>query len=232
MSYLVLVRHGQSRWNLENRFTGWVDVPLSEDGIHEAERCAHHCQRFDFQAAFSSDLERAHETLLIILAHQQRTGIVQHEEEGQYKKWIRASNICVNGDVPIYNTHHLNERFYGALQGMKKEQAIIKYGLEKTIAWRRGYEDTPPHGESLKDAHDRMHPYLIRHILPKVKAGMTVLVTAHGNTLRAVIKHLEGISDEAIASVDLPEAAPIVYQCVRGKFVHVAGEYHMDRPLR
>ncbi len=232
MSHLVLVRHGQSRWNLSNRFTGWVDVPLSRDGIIEAEHCALHCARFDFNAAFASDLERAHETLLIVLSHQERTGIVQHDEDHQYLSWVRRSNICADDDVPIFTTKLLNERYYGSLQGLVKAQAEAKFGKDKVLAWRRGYTAKPPRGESLKDAHDRMRPYLVRNILPRVRRGETVIVTAHGNTLRAVIKHLEGISDERISSLDLPQAEPIVYEHRHGRFEHVAGDYRMDRPLR
>ncbi|MBI5654126.1 histidine phosphatase family protein [Candidatus Uhrbacteria bacterium] len=232
MGKLVLVRHGESRWNLSNRFTGWIDIPLSENGIKEAGRCAVHCKDFDYSAAYTSTLTRAQETLLIILSGQARTGIFQHADDTRYSGWIRNSNRRVGDDIPIFSSSALNERYYGMLQGMDKTAAERKYGKDKVKAWRRGYADKPPHGESLEEAHARMHPYLVRNILPKVRRGETVLVTAHGNTLRAAIKHLEGISDQDISYVDLPEAKPLVYEYSRGRYQRIEGEYGFDRPLR
>lgn len=233
MSKLVLVRHGESRWNIGNRFTGWVDVPLSDDGIKEAVKCAKHCLKFKYSAAFTSNLSRAQETLLIILSQQGRTGIFQHGDGvPEYARWIRSSNALKNYDLPIYASMALNERYYGALQGMEKIEAEKKYGAEKVLAWRRGYKDRPPRGETLEEAHARIHPFLMKNILPRVRRGETVLVTAHGNTLRAAIKHLEGISEEKIAFIDLPQAAPLVYEFSGGHFVRTEGQYRFDRPLR
>ncbi len=232
MAILVLVRHGESRWNLSNRFTGWVDVPLSENGIKEAERVAHHCQQFDYSVAFTSVLARAQATLLIILARQNKTGIFQHVESPRYSKWVRRSNKLNVEDLPIYTNAALNERYYGELQGMNKRAAVKKYGKKKVIAWRRSYIDKPPGGESLEETHARVHKYLVRNILPKVRRGENVLVVAHGNTLRAVIKHLENISDKDISFVDLPEAKPFVYKFHHGRFMRIEGNYHFKRPLR
>ena len=232
MSHLVLVRHGESRWNLCNRFTGWVDVPLSENGVLEAQRCAKHCKSFNFSAAFTSRLQRAQATLLIILSQQNRTGIFQHRDDPRYSRWISLSNQCGGDDIPVFADSVLNERYYGVLQGMDKRDAERKFGKEKLTAWRRGYADHPPKGESLEDAHARMHPYLVRTILPRVKRGEDVLLTAHGNTLRAAIKHLENLSDETIAFVDLPEAMPLIYEYRKGRYQRIAGDYRMNRPLR
>lgn len=232
MGKLVLVRHGESRWNLCNRFTGWIDVPLSKEGIREAERCAMHCKKYEYAAAFCSDLTRAQETLLIILSVQERTAIFQHHDDPRYSKWIKHSNRCNGGDVPVFASAALNERYYGILQGMEKGAAEKKYGKDRVYAWRRGYYDRPPRGESLEDTYQRMRPYFMKYILPRVRRGENVIVTAHGNALRTAIKHLEGISDEQIASVDLPEATPLVYDYRSPKFVRIEGEYHLDRPLR
>lgn len=232
MGKLVLVRHGESRWNLCNRFTGWIDVPLSEKGIKEAEECAQHCKQYEYSAAFTSNLTRAQETLLIILSQQDRTGVFQHDHDPKYSTWIRGSNRCSGSDIPVFASSALNERYYGALQGMEKGSAEKKYGKDKVQAWRRGYTNRPPRGESLEEAHARMHPYLVKKILPRVRRGENILVTAHGNTLRAAIKHLEGISDEQIALVDLPEAKPLIYEYRKGRFVRIEGEYKLDRPLR
>ena len=232
MGILVLVRHGESRWNLCNRFTGWVDVPLSEKGIKEAEQCAEHCKHYKYSAAFTSRLTRAQETLLIILSKQNRTGVFQHEADARYSKWIKGSNRGSGSDIPVFASSALNERYYGLLQGLEKGAAEKKYGKEQVRSWRRGYTNRPPRGETLEEAHARMHPYLVKEILSRVRKGENVLVTAHGNTLRAAIKHLEGISDEQIALVDLPEAKPLIYEYRRGRFVRIEGEYKLDRPLR
>ena len=232
MGILTLVRHGESRWNQCNRFQGWIDVPLSEKGIEEAKRCAEHCKRYQYTATFTSNLTRAQETLLIILSKQDRVGIFQHEDDKRYSKWIRGSNHCGGSDTPVFASAALNERYYGLLQGMEKSVAEKKYGKDKVLAWRRGYTDRPPQGESLEEAHDRMHPYLVKKILPRVRRGENILVTAHGNTLRAAIKHLERISDDQITHIDLPEAKPLVYEYRKGQFVRIEGEYQLDRPLR
>lgn len=232
MSYLVLVRHGESRWNVGNRFTGWVDVPLTAKGIREAVRCSMHCRAFDFDAAFTSNLERAQSTLLIILSLQNRTGIFQHEGQGKHYRWFCTSNKCLPNDIPIFESEALNERYYGKLQGMEKHAAERRYGKAKALAWRRGYADRPPGGESLKDTFARAFPYLSRRVLARVKRGENVLLVGHGNTLRATIKSLEGISDHDIALVDLPEGRPIVYEVRRGTFTRVKGSYRFNRPLR
>lgn len=232
MGTLVLVRHGESRWNLHNRFTGWVDVPLSVNGIREAEACSKHCAKYNFDAVFTSKLERAQSTAMIILSRQNRTGIFQHEEEGPHYRWSCDSNTCLPDDIPIYETETLNERYYGILQGMDKKQAEKKYGLGKLLAWRRGYESRPPKGESLKDVFQRVHPYFLKHILPRIRKGETVMLASHGNTLRSIIMHLEKLSAETVAFVDLPKAKPLVYEFRRDTFKRTLGEYRLDRPLR
>ncbi len=228
----MLVRHGESRWNLENRFTGWVDVPLSEKGIVEAQRCAEHCAKLHYDVAFTSRLLRAQETLLIILARQNRTGIFQHTERPPFAEWIQRSNRLVLSDLPVFASITLDERYYGDLQGLNKKEAEEKFGKEQVVAWRRGFFDRPPGGESLSDAHTRMLPYLTEMILPRVQAGENVLVSAHGNTLRVVIKYLELISDDQIPFVELPSATPLVYEYRNGEYERIDGEYRFNRPLR
>ncbi len=230
---IVLVRHGESRWNLGNRFTGWVDVPLSMAGIKEAQDCAKHCKKYDFQLAFTSALERAHSTLHIILSEQGRTGIVQHPEDKRYGRWIKASNVFSSRDIPIYEHKYLNERYYGSLQGLVKSAAEKKYGRDRVLDWRRGYDTNPPGGgESLKDVVKRITPYMETKVIARLKRGETVILVGHGNTLRSVIKGFEKISDEHITHIDLPEAKPLVYVYRSGRFTRTEGEYSFDRPLR
>lgn len=227
---LVIIRHGESRWNLQNRFTGWVDVPLSKNGVLEAQRCAKHCKKFDFSVAFTSTLERAHSTLNIVLSEQGRTGIVLHPED---KRYNGPYAIATETDTPIIQNWRLNERYYGRLQGLGKAEAERKYGEKKVFQWRRGYEIRPPGGgESLKDVIKRTMPYVHKNVVPHLKRGEDVVLVGHGNTMRAMIKEFEGISDEEIAFVNLPEAHPIVYRYRAGAYSRIEGKYDFDRPLR
>jgi len=188
MATLVLVRHGQSVWNLENRFTGWVDVDLSEKGELEAQSAGEKLSKYTFDAAFSSVLKRANRTLDTIL-----------QMGGQ-------ANLEVTRDAA------LNERMYGDLQGMNKDEAREQFGAEQVHIWRRSYDVEPPGGESLKTTGDRTIPYFEEHIAPLLKAGKSVIIAAHGNSLRALVKHLENLSPEEILQVEIPTGTPIVYQ--------------------
>lgn len=188
MATLVLVRHGQSVWNLENRFTGWVDVDLSEKGEVEAHQAGEKLSDYTFDAAFSSVLKRANRTLDTIL-----------QMGGQ-------------SDLEVTRDAALNERMYGDLQGMNKDEAREQFGAEQVHIWRRSYDVAPPGGESLKTTGDRTIPYFEQRIAPLLKAGKSVIIAAHGNSLRALVKHLENLSPEEILQVEIPTGTPIVYQ--------------------
>ncbi len=187
---LVLVRHGQSEWNEKNLFTGWADVDLTERGVAEAHRAAKALREkgLTFDEAFTSELIRAQRTLDIIL-----------EDLGQK-------------DIPITRDKALNERDYGDLVGMNKDEARKKWGEEQVHVWRRSYDVPPPGGESLKDTAARAVPYFEKHILPKVRAGENVLVSAHGNSLRAIIMWLEKLAPEEVLRLELETGVPIVYE--------------------
>jgi 2,3-bisphosphoglycerate-dependent phosphoglycerate mutase len=184
---LVLVRHGQSEWNLENRFTGWTDVPLTQAGIEEAHHAGALLKAYHFDHAFTSALSRAQETLRIIL-----------EVTGQ-------------PSVPIDRDAALNERHYGDLQGLNKDETARKFGKEQVHLWRRSYDVAPPGGESLKDTRARVMPYYEAHILPLLKQGKTILVVAHGNSLRALVMALDNISERDIPDLNIPTGAPLRY---------------------
>jgi len=233
MSLLALVRHGESRWNLSNRFTGWVDVPLTENGIKEAEKCAKQLKKHNFDVAFTSELIRAQTTLTIILARQDKTGIFQHEGKKKYSTWTCGSNTCSINDIPVFSSMLLNERYYGLLQGMDKDEVIQKYGATKILAWRRGYADRPPQGESLKDVVKRVAPYYKTRILKALKEKKNVLVAGHGNMLRAVMMQANGFTEADIPFVDLPKGKPVLYEYKRGKLRCLTPDvYTFDRPLR
>jgi 2,3-bisphosphoglycerate-dependent phosphoglycerate mutase len=188
MGQLVLVRHGQSQWNLENRFTGWVDVPLSPLGEEEARQAGASLKGIKFDEAFTSGLQRAQNTLLLIL-----------EQTGQTS-------------LPITKDPALNERHYGDLQGLDKAETAKKFGDEQVHIWRRSYDVAPPKGESLKDTAARVLPYFESKILPLVKDGKNILVAAHGNSLRAIVMFLDKMTKEQVLELNLATGVPLLYQ--------------------
>lgn len=190
MGQLVLLRHGESQWNLENRFTGWVDVPLSPKGEEEARQAGEKLKaagiRFDM--AFTSVLQRAIRTLEITL------------------------DVLGQHNIPYEKDQALNERHYGDLQGLNKAEIAKKFGDEQVHIWRRSYDVAPPGGESLKDTAVRTLPYYDAHILPVVKAGKAVLVAAHGNSLRSIVMHLDQLTKEQVSELNLGTGVPVVYE--------------------
>jgi 2,3-bisphosphoglycerate-dependent phosphoglycerate mutase len=192
MGQIVLLRHGESQWNLENRFTGWVDVPLSPKGEEEARSAGLKLKSYRFDRAFTSVLIRANETLRIVL-----------EAIGQTT-------------IPIEKDQALNERMYGDLQGLNKAETAKQYGEQQVKIWRRSYDVRPPNGESLKDTAERVLPYYERRINPHVLAGETILIAAHGNSLRALVMHLDQLSKEEVLELNIPTGAPLVYRIGEG----------------
>lgn len=188
MPNLVIVRHGQSLWNLENKFTGWIDVDLSEKGIEEANLAADSLKNYKFDVAFTSALKRAIRTLEIIL-----------------------DKINQN-DIPVIKDEALNERMYGDLQGLNKDETRKKFGDEQVKIWRRSFDVPPPNGESLKDTADRVLPFYHKVIEPELKAGKNVIISAHGNSLRALMMYLENLSKEEILETEIPTGKPILYK--------------------
>ncbi|MFT4019477.1 MAG: 2,3-bisphosphoglycerate-dependent phosphoglycerate mutase [Agriterribacter sp.] len=187
MSLLVIIRHGQSQWNLENRFTGIMDVPLTETGITEAHAAGQKLKHIVFDHAFTSMLSRAQQTLDIVL-----------EEAGETQ-------------IPVTRSAALNERSYGDLQGLNKTEMAKKYGEEQIEIWRRSYDIQPPGGESLKETAARVIPFYQQEIEPLLIAGKNVLIVAHGNSLRALMMYLENVDAAHIAEVNIPTGVPRVY---------------------
>ncbi|RYG12771.1 MAG: 2,3-diphosphoglycerate-dependent phosphoglycerate mutase [Burkholderiales bacterium] len=215
MYKLVLVRHGESTWNLENRFTGWVDVPLTHTGVEQA-RTAGRLLRdggFDFDLCYTSVLKRATHTLWHCLDAMDRT-------------WL-----------PVVNTWRLNERHYGALEGLNKAETAKKFGDEQVLVWRRSYDTPPPaleasdprweqgdiryaklapgqvpRTECLKDTVERVLPFWNEAIAPAIRSGQRVLIAAHGNSIRALVKYLDGVSDADIVGLNIPNGIPLVYE--------------------
>lgn len=187
MPQLVIIRHGQSQWNLENRFTGWVDVPLSAKGEQEARSAGDKLKGFVFDVAYTSALQRAQNTLQLAM-----------EAAGHPK-------------IEVVKNAALNERMYGDLQGMDKAETAAKYGDEQVLIWRRSFDIAPPGGESLKDTAARVIPYYEAEIAPLLQAGKNVIIAAHGNSLRALVMHLEKMSPDEILKFEIPTAQPRLY---------------------
>jgi len=211
LSKLILVRHGQSQWNLENRFTGWVDVPLSNKGIEEAISAGKKLKDEKFDTMYVSHQLRAIQTLhyILIESNDKRTPIIYHEDK-RIRDWEHHTSE-EGTEIPIFMSPDLAERYYGDLQGLNKQKMREKYGKEQVHLWRRSYDVRPPNGESLKDTCNRTIPYYEKHILKDLKEGKTVLVSAHGNSLRSITKYVENISDEDIPNIEIPTGIPIVY---------------------
>jgi 2,3-bisphosphoglycerate-dependent phosphoglycerate mutase len=211
MSQLVLIRHGQSQWNLENRFTGWVDVPLSAKGIQEATNAGKKLRDMHFDTGYVSHMLRALQTLhyVLIELHDPRTAIIYHEEP-RIREWEHHSGSPEN-EFPIYQSIDLAERYYGDLQGLNKDEMRKKYGEEQVHLWRRSYDIPPPGGESLKDTCERTIPYYKDHVEPELHRGKTLLIVAHGNSLRSIVKYIENVPDQVIPTVEIPTGVPILY---------------------
>ena len=196
MSKLIILRHGESEWNKLNLFTGWEDVNLTDQGKIEAKLAAFAIQnlKVDVNHAYTSALKRASKTLEIVL------------------------NV-LKKDIPIISDQALNERNYGSLTGMNKDEARNKWGDEQVKLWRRSYDIAPENGESLKDTCNRTIPYFKKNILPKLHDGENVIITAHGNSLRSIIMHVEDLSEEAIVNVEITTGIPIVYEYENKKII-------------
>lgn len=212
MGRLILVRHGQSIWNLQNRFTGWVDVSLSKHGMEEATQTGKLLADENFDVAFTSELLRAQDTLYEILKfnrHCEQYVRVHEKHRERYEHFIATPGDAA--ELKIHLSDRLNERFYGDLQGMNKDLARRKYGAEVVHRWRRGYADQPPNGESLAMTIARVQPYYQQRIAPALRDGQRILVSAHGNSLRALIMHIEALTPQQIVEVEVPTGTPHVY---------------------
>jgi len=188
MAALILLRHGQSQWNLENRFTGWIDVPLSPTGEDEARAAGEKLRGRHIDKLYTSVLRRAVDTATLAL-EAAGTTVPATERDAA-----------------------LNERMYGDLQGLNKAEAAKRFGDAQIKLWRRSYDVRPPGGESLADTAARVLPYWESHILPDLKAGRDVLVVAHGNSLRALVMHLDGLSHAEVLELEIPTGAPLLYE--------------------
>jgi 2,3-bisphosphoglycerate-dependent phosphoglycerate mutase len=223
MAKLTLIRHGQSLWNAQNRFTGWVDVPLSRQGIDEALAAGELLANDKFDAAFTSTLMRAQETLMLLLSANRVScsPVIIHPEIGS--DWfMHMEQQVIDSMLPIYYDQRLNERYYGDLQGKDKDETSHKYGADQVKIWRRSFNICPPNGESLELTCARTLPCFKERILPMLESGKNVIISAHGNSLRSIIMDLEGIGQEDIVSLEIATGKPLQYSFVAGTFIKIS----------
>ena len=216
MAQLILVRHGQSLWNALNKFTGWVDVPLSERGRAEATIASCRLSGYRVNVCFTSKLIRAIETATICLTERDdicggKIPIIKHEQpDPDWRGWDNYDGNPAE-ELPIFTNAALDERFYGELQGLNKADTAAKYGSEQVQQWRRSYSVRPPGGESLEDTQQRVIAYFNSRILPHLLEGDNVLIAAHGNSLRSIMMVLDGLSPDEVTVIELATGVPIVY---------------------
>ncbi|HEY9736753.1 MAG TPA: 2,3-bisphosphoglycerate-dependent phosphoglycerate mutase [Trichocoleus sp.] len=217
MPQLILIRHGQSLWNAANKFTGWVDVPLSERGRAEATIASTKLRNYRVQVCYTSKLMRAMETAVVCLTEIDeicggRVPIFKHEaDDPDWHGWDKYDGDP-NEELPIFTSASLDERYYGDLQGLNKAETAAKYGAAQVHEWRRSYTTRPPGGESLEDTQKRVVPYFTQRIMSHIKQGDNVLVAAHGNSLRAIIMVLDQLKEEDVPTLELVTGIPIVYE--------------------
>lgn len=218
---LILLRHGQSIWNKENLFTGWVDIPMSEEGMQEAIRAGKKIANIPIDAVYTSTLIRAQMTVPLALLHHKsgKIPVFIHPGEGKWEAWGKIySEEAQKRIIPVYTAWELNERMYGRLQGLNKTETAAKYGAEQVHTWRRSFDTKPPDGESLAETAARAIPYFQKNIRPHLDAGETVLVAAHGNSLRAIVMHLENLSKEAVVQLELATGEPLIFSEQKGQW--------------
>ena len=203
MNKLILLRHGQSQWNLENRFTGWKNVPLTEKGEAEAKKAGELIRKHNISIdrVFSSVLERANRTAEIAI------------------KKAELNNLLENNKLIMTSSEKLNERDYGDLVGLNKQETADKFGKDQVHIWRRSYDTPPPNGESLKDVVERVSPYFKENIKPLIDKGENILIAAHGNSLRAMMIELGMYKPEEISNIELPTGSPLCINLDQGRLV-------------
>ena len=198
MVTLVLIRHGQSLWNAENRFTGWTDIDLSKKGEKEAKEAGEKLENVAFDVVHTSALMRAQRTAEIIIKHNK-----------------------ISQDIPTYKDERLNERHYGSLQGLNKTETAEKYGAKQVHIWRRSFDISPPDGESLKMTAERTLPYFKEDVLEHLDEGKNVLISAHGNSLRSIVMYIENISKEDIVKLEIQTGVPRIYEYENNTFTKI-----------
>lgn len=214
MAKLILMRHGQSVWNAKNLFTGWVDVPLTQKGVDEALAGGKKIRDIKIDVIYVSSLIRAQMTaFLAMLDHSSgKTPILQHADNSKLQQWAKIHNVETKDDaIAVYQAWELNERMYGDLQGLNKKKVAEEFGEEQLKIWRRSFDTAPPNGESLKMTAERTLPFFQSTIVELLKQNKNVFISAHGNSLRAIIMYLDNLSEKQVLELEIATGDPIVY---------------------
>lgn len=211
---LILLRHGKSDWNQKNRFTGWVDVPLSQNGIEEAQKAGKAISHIAIDVIFITTLMRAQMTAMIAMTEHesQKTPVLLHRGEGKLEEWGKIYDPKAKEyTIPVIAAWEINERMYGELQGLDKDETRAKFGADQVKIWRRSFDAPPPNGESLEMTAKRSIPYFKEQIVPYLKEGKNVLVSAHGNSLRSIVMYLDNLTNEQVLELEIPTGVPLFY---------------------
>ena len=222
MAKLIMIRHGESVWNKRNLFTGWVDIGLSKKGIEQSLEAGKKIRHMPIDVVLTSTLIRAQMTAMLAMSEHEggRVLYIVHPENTKEGQWAHIYSPAAEEQcIPVYVSWHLNERMYGELQGMNKQEMREQFGEEQVQVWRRSFEGQPPEGESLAMTAKRTLPYFHEKIIPYLKAGKNVLVAAHGNSLRSIVMELDSLSKEAVVALEIPLGEPIVYEYASGKWL-------------
>lgn len=221
-STLILLRHGQSEWNKKNLFTGWIDIPLSKEGVDEALEAGRLIRDVPIDLIFTSTLVRGIMTAMLAMSGHAsgKIPVLLHSGEGKLDEWGKCYNLeTLSTLIPVFRAWELNERMYGELQGMNKQEMREKYGEKQVQIWRRSFDVAPPQGESLKMTAERTLPYFRKNILAALEEGQNVFVSAHGNSLRSIVMEMDGLSEEEVMALEIPTGVPLFYQFTKGKLI-------------
>ncbi|MCH9630988.1 MAG: 2,3-bisphosphoglycerate-dependent phosphoglycerate mutase [Chlamydiia bacterium] len=218
---LVLVRHGQSVWNKRNLFTGWVDIPLSQKGIDEALKAGDRINNIPFDVIYLSTLVRAEMTAMLAMSrhNQDRVPCIIHRKDKEFMEMAKIHDpASLKMTIPTYCHADLNERMYGKLQGLNKDETKKKFGEEQFLKWRRSFASPPPEGESLEMTANRTLPFFKEGIMPHLEKGENILISAHGNSLRSIVMHLDQLSPDEVVKLEIPTGEPICYHFENGSW--------------
>jgi len=208
-------------WNKKNLFTGWVDVPLSIEGVQEAIEAGKLMADIPIDHIYVSTLIRAQLTAMIVMSEHRggKVPLIRHPGKGKLEEWATIHSDTAKAEtIPVTKAWELNERMYGELQGLNKRETMDKFGEEQVHIWRRSFDTPPPKGECLADTAARAIPYFMKEVMPHLDAGQNVFIAAHGNSLRAIMMHLEGLSKEQVLKLELSTGAPQFYDFEKGQF--------------
>ncbi|XP_019152689.1 PREDICTED: uncharacterized protein LOC109149398 [Ipomoea nil] len=219
---LILIRHGESMWNEKNLFTGCVDVPLTKKGVDEAIEAGRRISNIPVDMIYTSALIRAQMTAMLAMTQHRRkkVPIITHNESEQARSWSQIFSEETNKQcIPVVTAWQLNERMYGELQGLNKQETADRYGKEQVHEWRRSYDIPPPNGESLEMCAERAVAYFKENIVPQLDSGKNVMIAAHGNSLRSIIMYLDKLTSEEVISLELSTGIPMLYIFKEGRFI-------------